>query len=258
MKKSILIPGFVPGYPNKKMSLQIAKTLHQSGADILELSASFSEPIADGKTLQIAHARVLAQNFNKADAFRLYKEIKRETGAPLFLLEYANIMYQLGIDTYYKRAAEAGINYIGVPDVPLEESRAFVHAAKKHGLAQIFLIAPTTPNARVKKIAAQARQTRARRHPLPTFLYLISITGITGSRKTVKNETIQFIKRVRRLTTLPLIVGFGISQKAHIKKVTAAGADGVITCSRIVEIVHTTPRPVELKKRIEAYISSLV
>jgi len=258
MKKPILITGFVPGYPNTHTSLKIAKTLHHAGADILELSASFSEPIADGKTLQIAHARVLARGFTKADAFRLYKKIKHETQAPLFLIEYANIIYQHGIDRYYKKAASAGITYLGIPDVSLEESEPFVKAAKKHGLAHIFFIAPTTPNARIKKIATAAKHTPATNVPLPTFLYLVSITGITGSRKTVKAETIQFIKRVRKLTELPLIVGFGISSKAHIKKVVAAGADGVVTCSPIVDMVHTEKQPTRLLKSIQAYVTNLL
>ena len=140
MTKPTLITGFVPGYPNKNLSLSIAKACLNSGADILELSASFSEPVADGPTLQLAHQKVLASNFSKADAFRLYEKIKFETKTPLFLIEYANIIYKIGFDDYYRRAAGAGINYITVPDVPLEESAPFVKAAKKYDIAQIFLL----------------------------------------------------------------------------------------------------------------------
>src|SRR3989338_6222081 len=130
--KSVIVTGLVPGYPTKELSLEIAKTLRENGADILELSASFSEPIADGPTLQLAHQRVLSSGFTKKDAFALYKKIKDATSAPLFLIEYANVIYQIGFDAYYKKASEAGINYILVPDVPLEESSPFVEGAKKH------------------------------------------------------------------------------------------------------------------------------
>lgn len=257
MSKPILITGFVPGYPNSKLSFEIAKTCIAAGADILELSASFSEPVADGPTLQLAHQRVLASGFTKSDAFALYKKIKVDTKAPLFLIEYANIIYKMGFDKYYTRARASGINYITVPDVPLEESAPFVAAAKKHELAQIFLIAPTTPDKRVKEIVRAAGQTK-NDAPLSTFLYLVSVTGVTGSRQNISPETKQFIKRVRKLTDLPLIVGFGISQVRHVKDVMAASANGVVTCSKIVDIIHReSEKPKLMLNSISSYIQNL-
>jgi tryptophan synthase alpha chain len=264
MAESILITGLVPGYPNQNLSLKIAQTLIKAGADILELSASFSEPIADGPTLQLAHKRVLDSSFNKHQSFNLYRKIAKLTDKPLFLIEYGNIIYQWGFDRYYHAAAMAGIKYLAVPDVPLEESAPFVEAAKKYNIAQIFLIAPTTPNERVLDIARKAQKTvtwseNLTRSQLPSsFLYLVSVTGVTGSRKTVSAETINFIKRVRSLTNLPLIVGFGISKSAHIKAVIAAGADGIVTCSPIVDIIHKKQKiPARMLKAISDYVKSL-
>lgn len=242
MKRPFLITGIVPGYPNASASFCIAQTLLESGADILELSASFSESIADGKTLQLAHNAVLSSGFTKSESFGLYKKIKglKALGSlppPLFLIEYANIIFHYGIDAYYKKAAEVGINYVLIPDVPLEEAAPFVEAAKKHGIAHIFMLAPTTPDERVKKSVELAKRATATQ-PLPTFLYLVSVTGVTGSRTDVRKETVDFIRRIRSLADLPLIVGFGISKQEHIKAVIDAGADGIVTCSAIVDIVH--------------------
>lgn len=261
MKQYTLITGLVPGYPTPELSLEIAKTLRGAGADILELSASFSEPIADGPTLQLAHQKALSSGFTKAQAFALYKRIKDTTRAPLFLIEYANVIYQIGFKEYYKKAAESGINYILVPDVPLEEFAPFASAALAHNIAHIFMIAPTTSDTRILQIAQQAEISKPNNRatlPFSTFLYLVSITGVTGSRKNVSEETIAFIKRVRSATDLPLIVGFGISAKEHVDAVTAAGAFGVVTCSSIVDIAHNLhTKPEQMLKAIGEYIAIL-
>ena len=250
-----LITGLVPGYPTPELSLETAKTLHKSGADILELSASFSEPIADGPTLQLAHQKVLSSNFSKKDAFALYKKIKDETRAPLFLIEYANVIYQIGFEEYYKKAAGAGINYILVPDAPLEESAPFAESARAEGIAHIFMIAPTTNDERIKMIVHKAKKHT---DPFPTFLYLVSVTGVTGRRKNVSDETIAFIKRVRSTTDIPLIVGFGISAREHIQALINAGANGAVTCSPIIDIAHNLKeKPEQMQNTIARYITSL-
>lgn len=257
MKQPILVTGFVPGYPDKQTSLRIAQTLLNCGVDMLELSASFSEAIADGPTLQLAHNRVLESGFTKSQTFESYKEIKGLAQTPLFLIEYANIVYHYGIDAYYKKASEVGINYILIPDVPLEESVPFVESSQKHGIAHIFMIAPTTPSERVKKIVETTKHTTVKQ-PIPTFLYLVSVTGVTGSHKEVQLETIEFIKRIRSLTDLPLIVGFGINKKEHIQTVMNAGADGIVTCSAIVDIVHNLHNQKDrMFRAIEEYVKSL-
>lgn len=261
--KQILITGFVPGYPTPELSFEIAKTLRGAGADILELSASFSEPIADGETLQLAHQRVLANGFTKARAFALYKNIKDATQAPLFLIEYANVMYQISFEKYYKKASDAGINYILVPDVPLEESAPFANAARERNIAHIFMIAPTTNDERIKRIMAQAQKyaiphASATSLPFPTFLYLVSVTGVTGSRKTVSDDTLAFIKRIRTATDLPLIVGFGISAKEHVDEVIDAGATGSVTCSPIVDIAHNLQeKPERMLEEIGEFVTLL-
>jgi len=264
MTKPIIITGLVPGYLNKNLTVKIAQTLIDVGADILELSASFSEPIADGPTLQLAHKRVLDSGFTKSQAFALYGKIAHLTKKPLFLIEYANIIYHLGFDRYYQAAAQAGIKYLAVPDAPLEESAPFVAAAQKYNIAQIFLIAPSTSNERVRKIVRIAKKTvtwsenLTRSQLPPSFLYLVSVTGVTGSRQTISPETVNFIKRVRGLTDLPLIVGFGISKPSHIKAVIAAGADGIVTCSPIVDIIHNQQKtPAKMLKSIEQYVKNL-
>lgn len=238
MKKTLLITGLVPGYPNAQTSIEIAKTCARAGADILELSASFSEPIADGKTLQLAHSRVLKSGFSKNDAFKTYQKIKQQTSAPLFLIEYANIIYHNGIENYCKKLSAAGINYLAIPDVPIEESIAFAAAAQKNNIAYIFLIAPTTPITRMKKIIRAAQNAKQNKCEPANFLYLVSVTGVTGKRDMISPSTVSFIKRVRKFTAMPLIVGFGISNSVQVKTVINAGANGIVTCSPIVEMAH--------------------
>jgi len=139
--------GIVPGYPDLETSFRIAQTIIKSGADILELSASFSDPVADGPTLQQAHAQVLKQGINKDQIFDLYKKIHDfSPKTPLFVIEYANCVYSPGIDDYYKKLAESGIDALLIPDLSIEEATPFLKVAEKYGIDQIFIVAPTTPN----------------------------------------------------------------------------------------------------------------
>lgn len=152
--QGVFMAGIVPGFPDLETSLEIAKTIIESGADILELSASFSDPIADGPTLQQAHQQVLKQGITKVQVFELYKKIRGAfSNTPLFVIEYANCVYRPGINEYYRQLAESGVDGLLIPDLSLEEAEPFLEAANAHKISQIFIVAPTTPNKRVIKLS---------------------------------------------------------------------------------------------------------
>ena len=238
--------GMVPGYPDPEISIEAYKALIDAGADIIEFSSSFSDPIADGPTLQKAHVKVLKNRTGKAEILKIYKtlrEYNKET--PFFLIEYANVIYQKGIEEYYHQIKSAGIDALKIPDLSMEEAEPYVKAAKKNDIHQVFGIAPTTPDERIKKISDYSSG----------FLYLVTITGITGEREKFEQETTEFITRVKKHTTLPCVAGFGISKPEHVETLVKAGADGVVSCSKIVNIVTEHKDSIEkMQNELKKYV----
>ena len=227
-KEVALIIGTVPGYPNLETSFEIIKTIVKSGADILELSSSFSDPIADGPTLTQTHQKILSLGISKNQIFDFYKKVTQSFDIPIFVIEYANIVYKISLDKYFGKLKNSGIETLIMPDVPLEELRPFSEAASKYKINLALLVAPTTPNLRIKKVAKKSK----------SFLYAVSVTGVTGVRKKISSQTIDFLKRARKLTFLPLVVGFGISEPRDIKILAKLDIDGVVICSKIINIIN--------------------
>lgn len=221
--------GIVPGYPDLETSFEIVKAIISGGADILEMSSSFSDPIADGPTLQQAHAQVLKQGISKSQVFDFYKKIRGNyPELPMFVIEYSNIVYTNGIENYYEKLKASGVDLILIPDIPLEEIKPYSAAAKKYGIEQSYIAAPTTNNERLKKIIPNVNG----------FIYVATITGITGARKKVEDETKKLLQRIKKQTNIPLVAGFGISKPEHVKIALKSGADGVVICSQIINIIN--------------------
>ena len=220
------MPFLVAGDPDFKTSLAVAKRVVEH-ADLLEIGFPYSDPLADGPVIQAADGRALASGMNTDKVFELISEIRKFSQIPVTVLVYANLVYQQGIDNFYRKAKAAGIDGVLVPDVPVEESEPFVAAAKKHGTDPIFLVAQTTTPERLKKILKHAQG----------FLYLVSVLGVTGKRKEFSPDSTSFIKNIRKQTTLPLAVGFGIHTREQAEVFAAAGADGIIVGSAIVDLI---------------------
>ncbi|WP_292424429.1 tryptophan synthase subunit alpha [Methanoregula sp.] len=218
----------VAGDPDQKTSVRIARALIDGGADILELGVPFSDPVADGPTIQRADDRALAAGTTPDTIFAIVREVRAHSTVPIVLLSYYNTIYRRGIERFYREAHEAGVDGILVADMPVEESKEVVEIAGKYKIDPIFLITQTTSDERMDAIVRQARG----------YLYLVSVLGVTGARKTVSPEALALLNRVRTHTTLPLALGFGISTPAHVTTCTKAGADGVIVGSAIVDIVE--------------------
>ncbi len=223
-----LMPFVVLGDPNYEQSLELIKTLIDNGADALELGFPFSDPIADGSTVQEADQRALASGMNTDKCFSLLKEIREyNSDIPIGLLVYYNLVFQRGLSSFCGDAKKAGVDALLIADMPIEESNAIMGASWKHGISQVFLVAPTTGDARIKQIASLCSG----------YLYIVSRLGVTGARDSLQVSTLELVQRVRKHTQLPLMVGFGISKPMHIHDVIAAGADGAIVGSALIKIV---------------------
>lgn len=221
------VPFVVAGDPDFETSLQIVQTLVNSGADALEIGFAFSDPIADGPTVQDADVRALDAGMTTDRGFEFIRRIREFTSIPIGLLVYYNLIYKRGVDQFYQEAQENGVNAILSADLPPEEAEDAVRAAKKYGVDQIFLAAQTTTNQRLKKISEFSSG----------FTYLVSVMGVTGARKEVKTSTVDLIKRIREHNELPIMVGFGISQPEHVQEVILAGAEGAIVGSAIIDLI---------------------
>ncbi len=238
----------VAGDPDKETCIRAAMALIDGGTDILELGIPFSDPVADGPTIQKADERALAAGTKVDTVFAIVREIRKRSGVPIVFLVYYNTVYHRGIDRFYREAHEAGVDGILVADMPVEESEEVYKAALRHYIDPIFLITQTTTDDRIKKIVAKARG----------YLYLVAVLGVTGVRNDVSAGALDLLKRVRKFTNVPLALGFGISAPAHARTCAAAGADGVIVGSAIVEIVERTREdPATMERELRSYVAAM-
>ena len=247
-KEKALVPFVVIGDPDFNTSLKIVKTIVESGADILELGFPFSDPIADGPTIQSADVRALNKGVNPEKCFKFIKQVRKFTDMPIGLLVYYNLIYQRGTNKFFYDCKLAGVTSVLAADVPVEESAEIVQAARKHKIDTVFIVSPLTDNKRLKLILKKCKG----------FVYIVARLGVTGARADMKESTLKLVKRVRKQTKLPLCVGFGISKPEHVKSICKAGADGAIVGSAIVKLIQNNlkNKPLMLKK-IENYVKSL-
>ena len=224
-----LICYVVAGYPDIKTSEHIINSLINGGADIIEIGIPFSDPIADGSTIQDAIQSSLISGTTPDMCLELASRIRKTfPNIPLIIMTYSNILYRKGYIQFAEKAKENGIDGLIIPDIPIEESKEYLNTMQNTGLSTIFLVSPNTSEKRLKMISRICTG----------FLYVISVYGTTGERKGFDEYTIESIKRVKKVTAadeLPLAVGFGISNPQHVKSMVDAGADAVIIGSAIIK-----------------------
>jgi tryptophan synthase alpha chain len=238
----------VAGDPDRETCIRAARALIDGGTDILELGVPFSDPVADGPTIQKADERALASGTTPDTVFSIVRELRKTSEVPIVFLTYYNTVYRRGIREFYREAREAGVDGILIADMPYEESDEVTEAATEYGIDPIMLITQTTTDARIKKIVSRARG----------YLYLVAVLGVTGARATVSDEALDLLRRVRRHTDLPLALGFGISQPDHAKTCAEQGADGVIVGSAIVNIVgRLKDNPAVMEEALREYVSRM-
>jgi tryptophan synthase alpha chain len=239
----------VAGDPDREGFLAAADAALEGGADILEIGMPFSDPVADGPTLQRAHTRALAAGVTVDKYFDAIRSIREISGIPLVLMVYCNTVHRRGVEQFYREAKDAGADGILVVDMPPEEGERALAAARENGLDQIFLVAPSTSDARLGLIAGAGSG----------FLYLASLLGVTGARERLSGEVSALISRVRPHTGLPLAVGFGISRPEHARALAEAGADGIIVGSAIVELVERHARdPDRMAREIREFVTGMI
>lgn len=238
----------VAGDPDKETCIRSAMALVESGTDILELGIPFSDPVADGPTIQRADERALAAGTTVDTVFEIVREIRKKSEVPIVFLAYYNMIFHRGIDRFYREAHEAGVDGILVADMPVEESDEVYKAALRHYIDPIFLITQTTSDERIRKITARARG----------YLYLVAVLGVTGVRDSVSSEALELVKHVRKYTGVPLALGFGISTPAHAKTCAMAGSSGVIVGSAIVDIIEKSlGNPEKMEEELRAYVRAM-
>lgn len=248
LKKPAFIGFTVAGDPDKETCIRAAMALIEAGTDILELGVPFSDPVADGPTIQKADERSLAAGTKVDTVFEIVRELRKKTNVPIVFLTYYNLVYHRGVDRFYKEAHMAGVDGVLIADMPVEESDDVYETALRYGIDPIFLITRTTTDERIKKIAARAHG----------YLYLVAVLGVTGIRNSVSSGAIDLLQRVRKHTAIPLALGFGVSTPDHVKVFAGAGADGVIVGSAIVDIVEKNlGNPATMRRDLKAYVEQM-
>jgi tryptophan synthase alpha chain len=228
LKRPALIPFFVVGDPDFDTSLQIVKTAIDAGADILELGIPFSDPIADGPTIQKADIRAMKSGMTVAKALEFIKQIKQYKDIPIGLLMYYNLIYQYNIEKFFTDFHKAGVNSILIADLSIDDADEIVPAAKKTGLDTVFMVTPNTNIERIKIIASKTTG----------FIYAVSVLGVTGSREQLSDQVGSLVTKLKSITNVPVCVGFGISSPEQAAAVATTGADGVIIGSKIIQIIE--------------------
>jgi tryptophan synthase alpha chain len=223
--RTAFMPYAVLGYPTPQASLEVIETLVAAGADLLELGVPFSDPLADGPTIQAATQRALENGVTLSQCLAMVADLrKRDVGTPALLMSYVNPILAYGVGRCAADSAASGVDGFIVPDLPPEEAGELEEACRQHGLALVYLLAPTSSPERTALVAGKSQG----------FIYLVSLTGVTGARDSAPPGLAEFVARVRAVAHKPLAVGFGIGSGEQAKAV-AQLAEGVIVGSALVE-----------------------
>ncbi|NEO30310.1 MAG: tryptophan synthase subunit alpha [Symploca sp. SIO3C6] len=220
-----LIPFITAGDPDLRTTAQALQVLDQSGADLIELGVPYSDPLADGPTIQAAATRALGRGVRLDDVLEMVKEVAPTLQAPLILFTYYNPILNRGIELFLEQIAAVGVKGLLVPDLPLEEAQSLLKPAAEIGIEVVLLVAPTTPQSRIEAIAKQSQG----------FIYLVSVTGVTGMRSQLESRVQDLLQQMRTITDKSIGVGFGISKPEQALQVKKWGADAVIVGSAFVK-----------------------
>lgn len=231
--KPVFMPFVMGGYPTYEDSIDIALTLQEAGADILEVGLPYSDPLADGPTIQHASGVALKQGVTLSKGFQLIADMRKAgVTVPLIIFGYFNPILQFGFTSFVQKAIEVGANGVIIPDLPFEESAEMREIAKAKHFAYISLIAPNSRK-RIQEIASQAEG----------FIYCITSLGVTGARDSFSTQVEEYLEEVRLHAKVPLAVGFGVSKKEHVHYF-AQKADGIIIASALID---------HIRQRLELY-----
>ncbi|MBM7094644.1 tryptophan synthase subunit alpha [Bacillus sp. H-16] len=252
-KKNLFIPYIMSGDPSPEATVDVALTLQEAGADVIEWGVPYSDPLADGPVIEQAANRALEKGMNIIRAIELVKEARnRGLTVPVVLFTYVNPVLRVGEKDLVNKLGEAGIDGLLIPDLPMEESGSLRSLTKEKGIALISLIAPTSK----KRVVAIARQSEG-------FLYLVSSLGVTGTRDSFESDLTGLVENVKKVTDTPVAVGFGISKREHVKKFHTI-ADGAVVGSAIVRFLNerkdqlTGPEKEKALRELKGFVEELI
>ena len=246
-KRAAFIPFLSAGDPDLETTGKLLQALVVGGADIIELGVPFSDPIADGPTIQRSSTRALKKGVNLSAILRLVARYRDRLGVPIVLFTYFNPIHARGVENFAEQAAASGVDGVLCVDLPPDEGEDFINTLGKHGLDTIFLLAPTSDRERVQKVLSHSTG----------FVYYVSRTGVTGARQELPKELLRESKRLRRRANgLPLAVGFGISSPEQVAQVGKV-ADGVVVGSALVQLVEEKSGDPDLIASVEQRVREL-
>lgn len=245
-KKSALITYICAGDPDLQTTFDLVLELERSGADIIELGVPFSDPIADGPTIQRAAQRALEKNTSLSQIFTLVKKIRTQTQIPVVLMTYMNPLYQYGLNKVAKVSHTVGVDGFVIPDLPLESGKEIRRVLQKKDIDLIFLVTPVTDRKRFAHIQSCSSG----------FIYYVSVTGVTGARSKMGDYVETQAREFREMTTLPLVVGFGVSTSVQVKTLGQA-FDGVVVGSAIVNVIEQNIGKKDLVEKVGNFVRKL-
>lgn len=245
-KEKALIPFIPAGFPDLETTKELILTLARAGADLIEIGVPFSDPLADGPTIQAAYQRALDSGVSLRKLLSLLKELKGRIETPLLLMTYYNLVYQYGEELFPAEARKCGVDGLIVPDLPPEEAGNLLKYAACAELDVVFLAAPTTDKDRLALITSFSKG----------FIYYVSVTGITGARQNLPEDLKTAVAKLKEQTQLPVAIGFGISTPAHVREASKL-ADGVIVGSALVSLIAQHKGSAQLIAEVHQFISAL-
>jgi len=244
--KQAFIAFITAGYPDLATTAKLVLELERKGVDIIELGVPFSDPMADGPVIQASSEYSLKKGTNLVKILDLVKRLRKNTALPICLMTYYNPVFCFGDRRFVDRAIASGVDGVIIPDLPPEEAAGFIRYANKKGLADICFLSPTSSDERIKKISRIDRG----------FIYYVSLTGVTGGRKTVASDLKKNLVKIKKVTRKPVCVGFGISSAAQVRRVRRI-CDGVIIGSAIVKKISENIGRRDLVKRVGEFVGKL-
>ena len=244
--KKAFIAFITAGDPDLATTEKLVLAFENSGVDIVELGVPFSDPLADGPTIQAASQRSLSKGTTLLKILALVKRLRQKTQMPICLMTYYNPVFHFGEQAFVTQAVKAGVDGMIIPDLPPEEATSFINKARKVNLATIFFLAPTTNPKRIPLIAQSSRG----------FIYYVSVSGVTGARKALPQILVRNLKNVKAKVSKPLCVGFGISSAEQVKQLGRV-CDGVIVGSAIVKEILRNRGRKDLVKKVAHFVRSL-
>lgn len=245
--KKAIVPYLTPEFPIKGTTVPLILALEQAGASFIEIGVPFSDPLADGPTIQHSSDVAIKNGVTAKRVLELVKEARTKTTIPLILMGYINPILNYGMEKFISDVRSAGVDGLIIPDLPPEESDEFRSHSKKYEISNVFLIAPTSSDERIRFIDEASTD----------FTYCVSVTGVTGARNSFSSNLDSFLMRVQKNTTKPFVVGFGIKSKEQIQNITEH-ADGVVVGSALIHSIAGKNTVEDVAATAKSFLLSLV